>query len=203
MKNKWLGGKNRRTDSLMHQWVNFTLGCVCVSQWWALRTVTRVTVRQRSSPWLLMATDGNTVVFRYLSSMSLSCTHAHTQPPWWDTISTDPYLVLSLSFSPALTCSPDNYRCVYECVCAAILYNYVSVFSLGVCQLPPSDQPICVGLQSCCRTLSCLSCLLTCLLWCMMLAPCTEAKNNTAEKDSDVFQLKEYSPKLEFTLYWF
>lgn len=29
-------------------------------------------------------------------------------------------------------------------MCAAIISNHVSVFSLGVCELPPPGQPICV-----------------------------------------------------------
>lgn len=129
----------------------------CKSQWRAIGTVTRVTVRRGPPPWLPVATDGSTTVFRRLSSPSLSYAHTykHILRPWWDTISTLPHsLFLCLPPTHSHT-HTDTHRhahsrhppslppqvCVY--VCAAIISNHVSVLSLGVCELPPPGWPIC------------------------------------------------------------
>lgn len=99
---------------------------------------------------MALATDGYAAVFRRLSSPGLSdahmhkhtfCTHGGTQLAHRHT-------PLFSVFHPVLTnTQPPSlllFRCARGFACAAIISNHVSVFSLGLCELPPPGQPICV-----------------------------------------------------------
>lgn len=163
--NEWKGRTSRHAGLLkceLHVCVYEKCAHVRHSQWWAVETMTQVTVRRGPPPRLSVATDGYAMVFRRLRSPSLSdahtdtlthaCTCTHILCPWWDTISTLQHS-LFLCLPPAQTHThsrqppsppPQVCVCACICVCAAIISNHVSVFSLAVCELPPPGRPICV-----------------------------------------------------------
>ncbi len=115
--------------------------------------MTQVRVRRGPPPWLPVPADGFAVVFRRLSSPGLSeahtqtfCTHGGTQLARYCT----PCFFVSLlcTHTPEKPPPPTPQVCVSVCMCvcvyAAIISNHISVFSLGVCELPPPGRPICV-----------------------------------------------------------
>lgn len=103
-------------------------------------------------------------------------TRTHILHPWWDTISTLLHsLFLCLPSAHTHThsrqpSSPTPQVClsVSVCVCAAIISNHISVFSLGVCELPPPGRPICVVVAVMVIASWILSCLQPLLLWCRL-----------------------------------
>lgn len=86
-----------------------------------------------------------------LAQPSLSDAHKHTH-----TVCTHSgrqlanFHILCFFVSPSNTHTLDNHLlrcvCMCVCVCSAIISNHVSVFSLGVCELPPPGRSICVVL---------------------------------------------------------
>lgn len=145
---------------------------VCQVQWWAVGTVTQVTVRRGPLPWLALATDGYAMVFRRLSSPSLSdahmhihtfCTHGGTQ------LAHHHILCFLFSLQCAHTHSRQPPSLLFRCVrglCVQPSSLIMSVCSVLVCvNCLLLAGPSVLWLQSWWWLLSCLSSLLPPLLW--------------------------------------